>query len=307
VAGSPPLLQAARRVVGVAIRAHSLSAELAAMKRHMQMQDTQPHNLLVTGSPETTEIATSHALLPNGDEVDARMEKIQTILGYAAMPLLDKYALVHEWVRHAELKAPVSDQSVAKPRGGRPEGGITRAANGELPIPGKTFLGRRKYIVRAISIDAIWDEAKSATRAARLDNMQWALLAIAHEHSLEAQLAKVREITARRSAARRKPRKSTQPEQGGGSNLQIQNAVPEPAARREQTMTVEQETQLATLRTSWRIHKVLRREEFENTSAEAQGYFIRDELLGITTLRKTEDAGSTATVAPANVRPQDRA
>ena len=110
----------------------------------------------------------SDALLRNGDEVDARMEQIQQILGHAAMRLLDRYALVAEWVRHAELKTPVSDQNVAKPRGGRPEGGITRAASGELPIPGKTPLGCRKYIVRAISIDAIWNESEVCGASCRV-------------------------------------------------------------------------------------------------------------------------------------------
>lgn len=36
---------------------------------------------------------------------DARMEQIETILEHAAMPVLDKCALVHEWVQHAELQA----------------------------------------------------------------------------------------------------------------------------------------------------------------------------------------------------------
>jgi hypothetical protein len=111
------------------------------MKRHMQMQDTQPHSLLVTGSPETTDVATSNKLR-NGDEVDVRMEQIQQILGHAAMRLLDRCALVAEWVHHAEAKAAVFEQIVAKPKAGRPEGAIKRAARGELPIPGKTLVGR---------------------------------------------------------------------------------------------------------------------------------------------------------------------
>ena len=186
MAGSPPPLQAARRVVGVALRAHSLSAcELAAMKRHMQMQDAVSYPALATGSPESSGMPTNYALLRNGDEADARMEEIQQILGHAAMHLLDRYALVAEWVRHAEAKAAVFDQIVAKPKGGRPEGGIRRAARGELPIPGKTVKGRYKYIERAIKIDGIWEEAKSAARTAGLGNIQCCLLSIAHEHSLK--------------------------------------------------------------------------------------------------------------------------
>ena len=147
--------------------------------------------------------ATTNDALWNGDEADARMEEIQKTLGHAAMHLLDRYALVTEWVRHAEAKASVYDQNVAKPEGGRPKGGVSRAAE-ELPVPGKTLLGRRKYIERAIKIASMWEEAKSAARAAGLDNIQSALFAIAHEHSPEAQLAKVQEIAARRSAPRRK-------------------------------------------------------------------------------------------------------
>jgi hypothetical protein len=85
-------------------------------------------------SPEPTTLfdtPTSDALR-NGDEVDARMEEIQKILGHAAMHLLNRCALVGEWVRHAEAMVGVSEQFVAKPKGGRPEGGIKRAARGEF-------------------------------------------------------------------------------------------------------------------------------------------------------------------------------
>jgi hypothetical protein len=34
---------------------------------------------------------------------------------------------------------------------------------------------------------------------------------------------------------------------------------------------------------------MLRREEFENASAVTKGYFIRDELLGATTVEKSEE------------------
>jgi hypothetical protein len=59
----------------------------------------------------------------NGDETDARMSEIVLILDHAAMRLLDKCALVAEWVGHAEAKASVFGQPVQKPQGGRPEGG----------------------------------------------------------------------------------------------------------------------------------------------------------------------------------------
>jgi hypothetical protein len=142
---------------------------------------------------------------PNVDEVDARMSEIVLILDHAAMRLLDKCALVAEWVGHTENRASVFRQLVQKPQGGRPEGGIARAAR-ELPIPGKSIGGRRKFIERAITINGMWPEVKSAVRAGRLDGNQTALLAIAGERSLEAQLGKVHEIVARKAAPRRKSR-----------------------------------------------------------------------------------------------------
>jgi hypothetical protein len=54
-------------------------------------------------------------------------------------------------------------------------------------------------IERAIKIDGITPEAKSAVRAARLDNNQAALLAVAREPR-EAQPAKVRHIASRKRA-----------------------------------------------------------------------------------------------------------
>jgi hypothetical protein len=147
------------------------------------MKDAETYPALATGSPKFSDMPTNNALLRNGDEVDVRMDEIQQVLGHAAMHLLDRCALVTEWVHHAEAKAAVFEQIVAKPQGGRPEGGIKRAARGELPIPGKTFNGRCKYIERALKIDSIWEEAKVAAQAAGLDNIKCCLLAIASERS----------------------------------------------------------------------------------------------------------------------------
>jgi hypothetical protein len=91
--------------------------------------------------------AVTHADLAadNSDEVDSRMSKIKEILGYAATPLLEKCELIAEWVHHAE--AVLSRQVVQKPQGGRPEGGVVRAAR-ELTVPGKTAEGRLMRLVR---------------------------------------------------------------------------------------------------------------------------------------------------------------
>src|SRR6202035_5005705 len=117
---------------------------------------------------------------------------------------LKKCVLAAEWVHHAEAKFfSVLGQAVHKPAGGRPESGLTRAAR-ELCVPGATPAARRKYLDRAIKIAEIWPEAKSAAEAAGLDNNQSALLAVARESSLAAQLAKVQEIAARKAMPRRK-------------------------------------------------------------------------------------------------------
>ena len=233
----------------------------------MQPEETGvPAALPVNAEPAGVGGMLTNDVRPNAHENDARMAKIEEILGHTAIPHLEKCELVAEWVRYAEAKVPVSGQIVHKPQGGRPEGGIAWAAR-QLPIPGKTDAARYKFVQRAIDIDSVWPEAKSAVRSAKLDNIQSALLAIATERSPEAQLAKVEEIAARRSAPRRKPRKSTRPEEGGSTNPQIQKYLPQLTARPDETITAEQEAQLESLRTSWRIDGVLRRAEFGNVSA----------------------------------------
>jgi hypothetical protein len=150
---------------------------------------------------------------PAGDEIDVRMAEIDGILRHAAMHCLQKCLLAAEWVHHAETKLSVLGQPVHKPGGGRPEGGLTRAAR-ELCVPGATPAARRKYLDRAIKIAEIWPEAKSKAETAGLDDIQSALLAVARESSLAGQLAKVQEIAARKAMPRRK---STRRNRGEGT------------------------------------------------------------------------------------------
>lgn len=150
--------------------------------------------------------------MPTDDDVDARMATIKEILAFAGMPLLERYSLVAEWVHHAEAKLSVFGQHVHKPKGGRPEGGAAKASR-ELCVPGQTVGARRKFVERAVKINALRDEVKEAARAAGLDNTQCALLAIAAERSLDAQIARVREIATRKAA----PRRTSRPH-GGGDN-----------------------------------------------------------------------------------------
>ena len=100
---------------------------------------------------------------PNGHEIDIRMAKIKEILAHAAMHLLEKCALAAEWLHHAEAKlSAVLGQHVEK-SAGRPEGALTRAAR-ELCVPGSTPTARRKFMERALKIDGIRPEAKSAAQ-----------------------------------------------------------------------------------------------------------------------------------------------
>jgi hypothetical protein len=181
---------------------------------------------------------------PNGDDVDARMAKIEEILDNAAMHVLEKSALVAERMRHAEANAvSVFGQPDHKPQGGRPEGGIARAARA-LAVPGKTTEARRKFVERAIDIDGIWPEVKVAARTAGLDDIQSALLAIADEKSLEAQLAKAEEIAARKKAPRRK---SSAREDGESalSLAEVEHLKTELVAATERQRELEEELETA--------------------------------------------------------------
>jgi hypothetical protein len=208
---------------------------------------------------------------PNGDEVDSRMARIAEILGYAAMPLLEKCGLVAEWVHHAE--AAFSGQVVQKPKG-RPEGGLARAAR-ELPVPGKTPEARRQFVKRAIAIDGMRPEAKSAAIAAGLDGTQSALLAIASERSPEAQVTKVKEIAARKAAKRqRKIRVHEGEARASGPD----------GAGTEFALSSGDEQQLAGLTRAWSESGVLERDSWTKASEPVRRRFadllLKDSFVG---------------------------
>jgi hypothetical protein len=160
------------------------------------------------------------------------------------MPLLDKGELVAEWVRYAEAKLSVFGQIVPKPKGGRPEGGVARAAR-ELPVHGKSLGARRKFIERAIKIDGIWPEAKQAARTAGLDDNQSDLLAIAKEHSPDAQIAKVQEIAARKAMPRRRKKSTTASNESASSLTEVERLKTELAVANDRKRELEQELETA--------------------------------------------------------------
>jgi hypothetical protein len=93
---------------------------------------------------------------------------------------------------------PVSRQLDAKPRrGGRPEGGIRRAAR-ELGLD-------ETEIRRALKIAGITPEGKAATMEAGLDDNQSALLKVAAKATAEEQAAEAWAIARGKQEVRRRP------------------------------------------------------------------------------------------------------
>ena len=131
-------------------------------------------------------------------EVEARLWEAMENLYRAALTALEEAEHQAECVRLIVEREAVSRQNVAKPKGGRPEGAIAKAAR-ELPIKGKTQQARRKAIERGIKIAAISSEAKVAAMGAELDDNRPALREIAKVQSPEGQLNKVQEIVERQA------------------------------------------------------------------------------------------------------------
>jgi ParB family transcriptional regulator, chromosome partitioning protein len=131
-------------------------------------------------------------------EVEARLWEAMENLYRAELTALEEAEHQAECVRLIVEREAVSRQNVAKPKGGRPEGAIAKAAR-ELPLKGKTQPARRKAIERGLKIAAISPEAKGAVTKAGLDDDRSALREIAKVQSSKEQLSKVREIVKRKA------------------------------------------------------------------------------------------------------------
>ena len=81
---------------------------------------------------------------------------------------------------------------------GRRKGGISEAAR-RLPIKGRRHAAKRKNVERALIVDRIFPEAKDAIKKAGLDQNRSKYRKVAAERTLEAQLAKVQELTAHKT------------------------------------------------------------------------------------------------------------
>jgi ParB/RepB/Spo0J family partition protein len=123
----------------------------------------------------------------------ARQWEIAENLYRAHLTALEEAKHLAEWVRLIDDPESVSRQDVAKPKGGRPEGAITKGAR-MLPIKGKTEKARRKTIERGLKIASMSPEGEAAAKKAGLDNNRGALRAIADEDTAEAQTQKAEEI-----------------------------------------------------------------------------------------------------------------
>ena len=133
----------------------------------------------------------------------ARMSEIAENLHRVELMPLEHDEGVAEWVRLLEAEQAFSGQNVQKRDRGRPESGISEAAR-RLPIKGKSHAAKRKNVERALKVASIFPEAKDAAKKAGLDKNRSKLLKVAAEKTLDAQLAKVRELKQSSRGTKRK-------------------------------------------------------------------------------------------------------
>jgi ParB family chromosome partitioning protein len=162
-------------------------------------------------------------------EAEARLWEAMENLYRAELTALEEAEHHAECIRLIAEREPVSRQNVAKPKGGRPEGAIAKAAR-ELPMKGKTQEARRKAIERGLKIAAISSEAKAAVTKAMLDDNRSALHEIAKVETSEDQLKKVQEIVGReaKKQAKRNRVKKGAKAKGGTDGSTSQSAQRHP-------------------------------------------------------------------------------
>lgn len=119
----------------------------------------------------------------NCSEDEAEMWEISENLHRAELTVVQRSEQVARWV---ELADRVSAQVVQKPQGGRPEGGVSKAAR-DLNL-------ERKEVDRAVKIASLTPEAKAVAAERGLDDNQSALLAAAKiEPARQAEYLRVRQ------------------------------------------------------------------------------------------------------------------
>jgi hypothetical protein len=103
-----------------------------------------------------------------GSDTEVRLWEIAEYLHRADLTVQEEADHVAEWVRLTEAESKVvSGQNVQKPEGGRPEGGISKAAR-DLPVRGSTPEAKRKNVERDLKIASITPAARKAADEAGL-------------------------------------------------------------------------------------------------------------------------------------------
>jgi ParB/RepB/Spo0J family partition protein len=193
----------------------------------------------------------------------ARQWEIAENLYRAHLTALEEAKHIAEWVRLVADPESVSRQDVAKPKGGRPEGAITKAAR-TLPIKGKTQKARRKAIERGLKIAFMSPEGEAAAKKAGLDNNREDLREIANEDTAKAQVEKVQEIAHRKASPKTKALMH-----GSGKRKTKRSKRP----TLHSSLSAEEENRVENLLEMWHGAHDLNRAFAKETPAVREGFF----------------------------------
>jgi ParB/RepB/Spo0J family partition protein len=138
-------------------------------------------------------------------DVEARRWEIDENLARHRLSAMEEADHIAERMRTFANEDAESEQKDGKPKEGRPQGAISKAAR-KLRLKGKTQKARRKEIERKLKIASIAPEAKAAAKEAGLHDKPSALLEVAEEDTTEGQLAKVQEIAQGKTPSKAKNR-----------------------------------------------------------------------------------------------------
>jgi ParB-like chromosome segregation protein Spo0J len=220
---------------------------------------------LIAGATLVKALKTLNRMIVRADivkctDAQARQWEIAENLYRAHLTALEEAKHMAEWVRLVANSESVSRQDVAKPKGGRPEGAITKAAR-MLPIKGKTEKARRKTIERGLKIASLSPEGEAAAKKAGLDNNRAALREIANEDTAEAQTQKVEAIAKDKAKGEASMR-------GFGKKKTKTKRMPATSS-----LTAAKEKRVENLLEMWHDAHDLNRAFAKETSAVREGFF----------------------------------
>jgi ParB-like nuclease domain len=148
-------------------------------------------------------------------DVDAKLWEIAENLHRAELTKLQRDEQVALWIA---LTDGVSAQPAQKPKGGRPEGGLSAAAR-ELGVD-------RDDARRAVKVASLSDAAKAAAVKHGLDDNRSALLAAARSTAPEDQVAKIVEIAVNKTKTAPLAEASKEDEEEEAPNLYVETDMP---------------------------------------------------------------------------------